>query len=356
MIKNARFGVRLPVAGPLANRDGIARSAAEAERLGFDSVWVHDYVIWNQLLDSIHISCGSKEAFDAASARADYSPVFYESLINLAYLAGVTDTIRLGVAVLCLPYRDPVVTAKQIACIDTLSEGRVELGVGQGAAKSTHNAEFEALGISRRTKVKHTREILEAMQRIWTEDSASFSGEFFSFEGVEIYPKPHQEPHPPIWIGGSRELSLEMIADYADGWLSYWVSPTQFPRAIEDLESRFAKRGRDPGDLTVGTEIQIYLADTTEQAKKEVEPTMLAFEEGYAGTTGGFADEGERADTLAEIWNASLVGTPESVTERIQEYLDSGCTFFELKFIYHTVDHMIEQWTRFTEEVAPNFA
>lgn len=352
----ARFGVRVPVAGPLANADAIKRSAIEADRLGFDTLWVHDYICWNRLLDSVHISCGSKEAFLDAVARPDYEPTFFESITNLAYLAGVTERIHLGIAVLCLPYRDPLVTAKQIGAVDTLSNGRLELGVGQGAPLSTHNVEFEVMGLSRATKVRRTREMFEAMREVWTNESASFVGEFYEFHDAMVYPKPVQKPYPPIWIGGQAELSLKMVADYADGWLSFWVSPAQFPRAIADIHSRLERRGRDPADFSVATEIHVYLADTTEQARKEAESTVLAFEEGYEGTIGTFADEGKRADMLAEIWNSSIIGSPESVAGQIQEYLDAGCTVFEMKFIYHTVDHLLEQWNRFMEEIAPSFA
>lgn len=348
-----RFGVRIPVAGPLAGPEAIRRSALEAERLGFDTLWVHDYLVWNRLLDSVHISCGSKEAFVAAVERPGYEPTFFESITNLAYLAAATTRIRLGIAVLCLPYRAPLFTAKQLANIDVLSGGRLELGIGQGAAASTHNVDFEVLGVSRATKVPHTREVFEAMREVWTQDVASYHGQMIRFDGAEVYPKPVQKPHPPIWIGGSAEKSLEMIADYANGWLSCWVSPEQFPRAIDDLHRRLEQRGRTPEDLTVGTEVQIYLADTVEQAQRDVERTMLAFEEGYAGTTGILSDEGKRADALSEIWNSSLIGSPASVAERINEYLAAGCTSFELKFIYHSVDQQIEQWERFVEDVVP---
>ena len=351
-----RFGVRVTCAGPLASTDALRRSSIAADELGFDTLWVHDYYVWNQLLDSVHISCGSREAYWEASARDDYVPLFFESLTNLAYIAGITENIRIGSAVLCLPYREPIGTAKQIANIDVLSNGRLELGIGQGAPKSTHNVEFEVMGISRATKVKHTREVFEAMREVWTQDKATWHGEFYDFDEAEVYPKPVQKPYPPIWIGGSAEKSLDMIADYADGWLSFWITPDQFPRAIEDLHGRIAQRGRDPEAFTVGTEIQVYLADTMEQARAECEPTMLAFEEGYAGTTGIHLSEEERTDTMTAIWAASLVGSPDDVTQRIQEYLDSGCTAFEMKFIYHSTDHLIEQWTRFQEEVAPNFA
>jgi alkanesulfonate monooxygenase SsuD/methylene tetrahydromethanopterin reductase-like flavin-dependent oxidoreductase (luciferase family) len=147
-----------------------------------------------------------------------------------------------------------------------------------------------------------------------------------------------------------------MIADYADGWLSFWISPEQFPKAIDDLHGRLAARGRNPEEFTVGTEIQVYLADTVEQARKDVEATMLAFEEGYAGTTGIFSDEGKKADTLKEIWDSSLIGSPASVAERINEYLEAGCTAFEMKFIYHSVDHQIDQWEQFCAEVVPQIS
>ena len=332
--QKARFGVRVTCAGPLSGADALHRSSVAADRLGFDTLWVHDYYVWNQLLDSVHISCGSREAYWEASARDDYQPLFMESLTNLAYLAGVTENIRLGLAVLCLPYREPLGTAKQLANIDVLSNGRLELGIGQGAPKSTHNVEFEVMNISRATKVKHTREVFEAMREVWTEDKATWQGEFYQFEDAEVYPKPVQKPYPPIWIGGSAENSLEMIADYADGWLSFWITPDQFPAAIEDLHGRIAKRGRDPEAFTVGSEIQVYLADTMEQARTETEPTMLAFEEGYAGTTGHHEGADERADTLTAIWASSLVGSPDEVSDQIQKYLDAGCTAFEMKFIY----------------------
>jgi probable F420-dependent oxidoreductase len=346
-----RFGVRIPVAGVLANPDGIVRSAQAAERLGFDSLWVHDYLIWTKQLDRLHISCGSREAVDAAAE--DYPPIFYESLTNLAFLAGITSTIRLGVAVLCLPYRPAVLTAKQLANIDVLSKGRIELGIGQGAAKSTLNEEFEVLGLRRDRKIGLTRETFEAMRAIWTEDAPSFEGRHVNFGPATVYPKPAQRPYPPIWIGGSADKSLDMVADYATGWLSCWVSPEQFPVAIADLHERLQARGREPSELTIGSEIQIMLGETTQEARRAASKTMGAFEEGYAGTTGGFADGGRESDTLDEIWRSSLIGSPDDVAAELQRYVDAGCTFFELKFIYHSVDHLIEQLELFSASVAP---
>lgn len=350
-----RFGVRIPCAGPLASPSAMKTTSQLAEELGFDSIWVHDYIVWTRALDNVHISCGSREAVEAAGPERP--PMFYESITNLAYIAAATSTIKLGVGVLVLPYREPIATAKQLANVDALSDGRLILGVGQGAAKSTLNEDFEVLGVARRDKVPRTRDYLSAMLAIWREDeeTVSWKGDYVSFENATIFPKPVQQPHPPIWIGGQAEKSLEMIADFADGWLSFWVSPEQFPAAIADVHRRLEIRGRDPKPFEVGTEIQIYLADTTAQARKDALPTVKAFEEGYAGTTGGFAEEGTEADPLDEIWNSSLIGSPDDVSARIQEFVDAGCNFFELKFIYRDLVHLEEQWRAFATDVMPRF-
>ena len=347
MAQSPSFGVRVPCAGVLASPSAMLRVAQAAERLGYHSVWVHDYIIWNKKLDGIHISCGSREAFDAAGP--EYPPIFMESITNLAYLAAGTKEIKLGIGVLCLPYRDPVVTAKQLANVDFLSDGRLILGVGQGAAASTHNVDFEVLGISRATKVTRTREYLDAMLKIWHEDSPSFTGQFVNYEGATIYPKPVQRPHPEIWIGGQADKSLGMVADYANGWLSFWISPSQFSNALPKVNGFLEAAGREPSSLRVGTEIQVYLAETTEQARREATPTVAVFEEGYAGTTGTFAEA--EGSGLSEIWNSSLIGSPEDVRDEVQRYLQAGCTFFELKFIYRDLDHLESQLKTFATEV-----
>jgi probable F420-dependent oxidoreductase len=352
-MSTAQFGVRIPVAGVLSNPAAIKKTAIEADKMGFDTLWVHDYLIWNQQLDRVHISCGSRDAVEKAGP--DYPPIFYESLTSLAYCASVTDNIRLGVALLILPYRDVLFTAKQIACIDSLSDGRLDLGLGQGAAKSTLNVDFEVLGISRRDKVERTRDYFEAMRKVWTEDSPSYHGPYVNFDDATIWPKPVQKPYPPIWLGGFAENSLKMIADYATGWLSFWVTPDQFPKAIDTLHERLRGVGRDPRELTIGTEIQIMLADTTENARRMAEPTMRAFEEGYAGTTGGFADDQNATDSLSEIWASSLVGSTEEVREQVHRFVDAGCTYFELKFIYHDIDHLLQQWRTFADHIMPDF-
>lgn len=334
------FGVRLPVAGPLASRDAIVRAATEAERLGFDAVWVHDFIGWTRFQDHHHVSCGSVEAVEAAGPEAE--PLFFESLTNLAFLAGITERIRLGVAVLCLPYRNPIVAAKQVANIDVLSDGRLILGIGVGAAQTTHNVDFELLGVSRKTKYAMTRDFMRAMVAVWTQDQASHEGDFVSFPPTEIYPKPAQKPYPPIWVGGGGPKSVDIAAEFATGWLPPWISPEGYPERIAELRAAAAEKGRGDVDYTIATEVYACLADTDEEAHRAAARTLGVLPE-------GFADDA----TPQAISDAGLVGSPATVADKLQRYVAAGVQHYEMKFIYRDVDDLLRQMDLFSREVAP---
>src|SRR5450759_49179 len=117
--KPVQFGIRLPVAGPLASPEAITRVAREAETLGYDVVWVNDFIAWTTYQNTTHVSSGSMEAVE--NAGPDAEPTYFESLTTLSYVAGVTDKVQLGIAVLCLPFRNPIIAAKQVATLDALS-------------------------------------------------------------------------------------------------------------------------------------------------------------------------------------------------------------------------------------------
>ena len=206
-------GLRLPVAGPLSSVEAITRVAREADALGFDALWVHDYIVWTRELDRTHISCGRSEMIDDTSV-----PQFHESLTTLAYVAGITTDIRIGTAVLVLPYRNPIIAARQLTNIDNLSGGRLIVGVGVGAPKYTKNQDFEVLGISRAEKYERARETLEVFEQIWTQPISSYDGEYVNFGEHEFYPKPVQQPRPPIWVAGKSDRGLQLVAETGDGW------------------------------------------------------------------------------------------------------------------------------------------
>lgn len=340
--KRVEFGVRAPVAGPLASVEAINRIATECESLGYDCVWVHDFIGWTKFQDRTHVSCGSLEAVEAAGE--DAPPVFFESLTNLAYLAGITKTIRLGIAVLCVPYRNPIVAAKQVANIDVLSNGRLILGIGVGAAKSTHNVDFEVLGVSRVTKYDVTRDYLRAMQKIWTQDNPSHEGPHISFPETEINPKPVQKPWPPIWIGGGGPKSVDIAAEFATGWLPPWIAPDQYPARIQELKDAAAAKGRGEVDYDIATEVYVSIAETSEQATSQATRTLSVLTE-------GFADDA----TPEAIAKAGLVGSPEEISEKLARYVEGGVTHYEMKFVYQSIDHLSEQLALFQERVIPNF-
>ena len=276
--------------------------------------------------------------------------MFYESLTSLAFCAAATENIRLGVAVLILPYREPLFTAKQIATIDDLSGGRLDLGIGQGAAASTHNVDFEVLGVSRATKVRRTREHLDAMLKIWQEDSPSFEGRFYNFADATIYPKPRQRPHPPLWIGGSA----------TNPWRWWRTMPTPgFPAGHSRAVPHSHRRSQSP----VGRQRSRARVDDRRfgdpdpprgqrgpgEARRRQDHGRLR--NGVRRNHRGVRHDQQSTSTLNEIWESSLIGTPEQVRDRIEEYVSAGCTYFELKFIYHDLEHLFSQWRTFADVV-----
>ena len=340
MSKKPEFGVRLPVAGPLANTEDIRRSAVRTEELGFDALWVHDFIAWTTFQDQHHVSCGSREAIEAADAP----PTFFESLTNLAFLAGITSDIRLGIAVLCLPYRNPIVAAKQVANIDVLSDGRLILGIGTGAPASTHNVDFEVLGVERKTKYHVTRDYLRAMKAIWTQDAPSYQGEYISFEETEIWPKPVQKPYPPIWTGGHGPTAMDITAEFSSGWIPPWIPPEEYPGRIAALNELAEEKGRGGIEFDIATEVYVSLAETRDEAISSAEKTLNVLTEGFDHTA-----------TQEAIANAGLIGSADDVGEKIARYVEAGVNHYEMKFIYHTVDHLLEQLEEFSSAIMPGF-
>jgi alkanesulfonate monooxygenase SsuD/methylene tetrahydromethanopterin reductase-like flavin-dependent oxidoreductase (luciferase family) len=276
------YGIRLPVAGPLASPAGITRTAKRAEELGYDAVWVHDFIIWTHKQDQMHVSCGATEL-----VQDETPPLFYESLTNLGYLAGVTERVKLGVAVLCLPYRNPIVTAKQLTNIDLYSNGRLILGVGPGGAKDGHNRDFEVLGVPRRDKWERTKEYIRVMTEIWTSDQPSFQGRYISFEPTDLNPKPAQKPHPPlwgpghIWKDGRPPTSLSITAELCTGWIPAFVTPHEYPGRIRELRDMARAAGRGAVDFVVGNEIAACIAETDRAAIERSRRTLGVYSEGF---------------------------------------------------------------------------
>lgn len=333
----AKFGIRLPVAGPLAGPEAITRAARDAEDLGYDSVWVHDFIGFTKKMDRSHVSCGAIDLLDD-----DTTPVMYEALTSLAYLAGITSRVSIGTAILCTPYRNPVVQAKQIAAIDSLSGGRVILGAGVGALKRI-GFDFEVVGVPRGEKYERTREYLQLMRTIWDEPYPSFEGDFVQLPETEINPKPVQE-RLPIWFGGKGEKSLAITTEIADGWLPTWVTQDGYREMVPILHDGLAARGRSSDGFTIGKECYIAVADSSQEARRFSRPTFETFTRGFT------------VKTYEDAIRSALLGSPAEVAEQVAEYVEAGVEHFEMKFIYLSHDHLAEQMALFADEVMAKVA
>jgi alkanesulfonate monooxygenase SsuD/methylene tetrahydromethanopterin reductase-like flavin-dependent oxidoreductase (luciferase family) len=339
-MRTVEFGVRVPAGGPLSSPKNMEQAARAAEELGFDAVWVHDFIVWTKLQDKTHVSCGAAEL-----VTDEAPPLFYESLTNLAWLAGITKRVKLGVAVLCIPYREPVLMAKQTANIDQLSNGRLILGVGPGGAKDGHNKDFEVLGIPRVEKWARTKEYLRVMQEVWTDEKPSYEGgRWVNFEQTDINPKPVQKPHPPLWGCGRMEKSMDITAEICTGWIPSFITPEEYPRLVDWLRTKAREKGRGDVDFVIADEIHGSIAATREEADAKSRKTFAVFTEGF-----------QTSPEIDRLMSSSFCGSPKEVCEQFDRFVKAGVTVFELKFIYHSIDDLIGQMKLFQAEVAPHF-
>jgi len=327
-----KFGVRLPVAGPLASPSAIRHAAQDAERLGYDSVWVHDFIGWTKEMDKHHVSCGAIEL-----VQDDTEPVMFETITNLAFLAGITDRITIGSAILCTPYRNPVVQAKQLACIDALSGGRLVVGAGVGALKRI-GLDFEVAGVPRGDKYERTHEYLRLMREIWEQEYPSFDGEYVQLPQTEINPKPLQRPLP-IWLAGRGDKAWNIMTEIANGWIPTWVTADGYREAVPRLRDGLAAKGRGGETFTIAKECYASLAPTSEEARAKSRATFETFTKGFT------------VKTYEEAIASALLGSPDEVLEQIADYRDAGVEHIEMKFIYHSEDHLAEQMELFAQSV-----
>jgi probable F420-dependent oxidoreductase len=218
--------------GSSTDPDTLVRRARAAEDAGLDALWVGDHI--------------------ALPADGDGDPAEQprlEALVTLAHLAAMTTRIGLGVGVIVLPQRQPVLLAKQLTSLDVLSKGRLTVGVGVGYVEP----ELTALGASLADRAARTDEYLAAMRALWDEPVPSFDGEFVQFSGVIQRPRPAQRPHPPIVVGGHAPRAYRRAAQLGNGWYGWDLDPDQTADALASLRAAEATHGRPPelGELEI---------------------------------------------------------------------------------------------------------
>ena len=283
-----RLGFGLPVAGGWATPENMVAVAREAESLGYHSLWTVQRILYP-----------SAPRNEYAGSPGGPWPAYFETvadgLVALSYVAAATSRIRLGTAVVNLPYYSPVLLAKQLATLDVVSGGRLTVGAGVGWSED----EYAAIGVPFRKRGRRMDECLRCLKLVWTEELVEFKGEFYVIPASRIDPKPLQRPHPPVLVGGYSPAAVRRAVSLADGYLSGNVPLAELAPVIERVRTLAREAGRDPDGVPIVARGAVSLRD---------QPTGL----------------GRRP----------LFGSLEEVREDVDHYRESGVTelFLDLNF------------------------
>jgi F420-dependent oxidoreductase-like protein len=298
--------------------DAWARSievAKEAEQLGYDHLWVYDHVETVPTREPTHV---------------------FEAFTTLAALSQQTSTIKLGQMVTCAAYRNAGLLAKEAACVDVFSGGRLILGLGAG----WYDREYQAYGFefpSAGTRLRILDETLDVVKRLWIEETVTYSGKHLAFDGAYCDPKPLQQL-PEIWVGGGGEkVTLRIAARQADK-TNWQVGLDRFVHKSKLLEEYCDEIGRDFDSIVRTHGPDCCLFDSEADLKRWLD-----------SPTGGALRKGTTPDD--EYVRDQLVGTVEQVTEKVQAFVDAGCREFVLWFRDAPSSESLE---RFMREVVPN--
>ncbi len=240
------IGVHLPQLGRGATRSALKEFCAEAERLGVHSGWVSDHIAWPTDISSKY------PYTDDGSFPASNSMAWLEPIGTLLFVAAITEKMKLGQTVLIMGYRPPVQTAKLIATLDVLSEGRAILGAGIGWMRE----EFEVLGMPFDNRGKRADEQLEIFEALFTEDTPSYDGEFYSFPEIKFEPKPVQR-RVPVWIGGASEPAYRRTARFGDCFHAAFEPVEKVAHEWQRVCELTTEAGRNVEDMQLS--VRLYL-------------------------------------------------------------------------------------------------
>jgi probable F420-dependent oxidoreductase len=286
-----RLGLHALGIGNGADRAIIDAIASAAERAGFATLWSGEHVV--MVDESASRYPYSDDGLIAVPAEA----AWIDPMIGLSFAAAATSTIRIATGVLLLPEHNPVLMAKQAATLDTLSGGRLTLGIGIGWSRE----EFDALGIPFERRAARTKEYVDAIRTLWRDDVASFGGEFVNFDAVRVNPKPVHDRRIPIVLGGNSDAALRRVAAWGDGWYGFNLdSVDSVAERVEFLHALCREQGRDPAELRLAVALrELRAPDAASLAALGVDELVLV--EGPPDDARAAADW---VGTLADRWMA----------------------------------------------------
>ncbi|MGQ4915691.1 MAG: TIGR03560 family F420-dependent LLM class oxidoreductase [Candidatus Asgardarchaeia archaeon] len=297
--------------------DDIVTIVKHAEKKGFHSVWFSDHFFLDD--KAVNKNC-------------------FEAWTILTAIAVQTTRIRLGTLVTCQSYRYPSLLAKITSNVDVISNGRLEVGIGAGWKE----IEYNAYGIPFPTaskRIKQMREAIIILKKMWTEDKATFEGEYYSIKDAINFPKPIQKPHPTVWVGGTGTKLLRVTAEVGDGLNFAWtLSPEKYKERLDVLKDYCAEMGRDFNKIrkSVGLITLIGENESALEAKirKEAEKRKMTPEK------------------YLEVRKGFLIGTPDEVVERLREYEKLGVELVIFMFPY---GHEFESIDLIEKHIIPSF-
>ncbi|MDE0824570.1 MAG: LLM class F420-dependent oxidoreductase [Dehalococcoidia bacterium] len=312
------YGFYLPSGGPAAQPDALASIAKQGDDLGFFCMVMPDHVVQPRSVESQYPYSLTGDLNKAHGAAVEER---LEQVTTLAFLAGITERIKLVTSVMIIPYRNPILTAKMLSTLDMLSKGRLILGAGVGWMEE----EFELLNaepFSERGAV--TNEYLKAFIELWTSDNPTFEGKYVNFSDITFLPKPVQKPYPPIWIGGGSRPAIRRAAQIGDCWHPVGAIPAA-PLEPEELAEKLVllrqdaeKVGRDPESIQVSVKAPLYDAN---ESNKPGGPRRR------------------------------FTGSPDEVRQDVQTYADIGVTHLIFDFRVESANETNDRMAKFAEEV-----
>jgi probable F420-dependent oxidoreductase len=289
----AGFGVPQVFADGTVDVGQIREVASAAEAAGFADLWTQEQLI------------GTAQSL--------------EPLTLLSYLAAITERIRLGVSILVLPVHGPLHLAKRLASLDVLSGGRLIAGVGLGG-----EWDEGAFGIPAGRRVGRFMNVLNAVDALWRDESATLTGDFYSLERTPMAPKPFQTPRPPIWFGARADAAVRRAAQHGDGWMGPGSSSIEaFERAVPVLREELERAGKDPATFPISKRVYLAIDDNTERARRRLRDW--------------FAHNYGNADMAEQV---SVWGPLDQVTAFLDRLIDAGANHLLLNPVFDYHEHI----------------
>ncbi len=264
------------------------------------------------------------------------------NLPAMAAAAGATHSIRVMTGIVIVPLYHPVLLAKMVASVDQVSAGRLDFGIGISGQRGT-SVEFDALGISPRTRGRRTDEMLDVMKRLWTEEQVSHRGRFFEFDDVTLLPRPVQQPYPPVWVSGRSEAAMRRAALHGDGWYPYLFTNRRI-RHSNDLVRQFAaEAGRELDGFHWGLNQPTAISTDADEAL------------GLAVRNVGerYVTPERSAEDIARA--LCVAGSPDDCARAMEAKIEAGVEHINLGFLSPDADGLYRQMDLFAERVMPRF-